>query len=516
MRRCIFQSAAPLVKKSLRGWTRPTSSAYLTTAASGADSNRCPSTSALLCGPTRQTVRYQSTFGSYFAEEDAGVDDQKKKQKIHVPKVDSEELLEMLKLYKRQFRDLYIKALYRVPASAPWPEKYHGYPLGLLIQRVRKAWAVERPPIEMVKQLDAIGFIWEPRKYRDDRLLAALNRYKELHDNLNVSKDFVVPFEDSNWPRELWDYKLGATCHSIRAHNDFFHLRPTLTRMGFLYKRIATSQSAFLSILQSLQVYRSKHKLSYVEDSFVIPADDSDYPVSMRGTPLGKIFQDMVYKGDYEYHHDDVKKLGYCLDGNELQRYFLFKEAVLFYKQEAFPTEDSWLALSNKDRRYGFRIPFSFVVPAQSAHYPVHLWGYTLGEHYNSVVHASAFAAHRVELEKMGLSLKQRNEERFVQILEAARCYRTLHPTAKTVPKHYIVPMDSPDFPPEVWGMKLGSIMKNIRCLGHFRQHHEDLAEMGFAVSPVPPPTAKKEEQAMLNTESPERDAEEVVMDKKL
>ena len=39
--------------------------------------------------------------------------------------------------------------------------------------------------------------------------------YKEIHGNLFVEKDFIVPQTDI-WPRECWDVELGLLVENIR------------------------------------------------------------------------------------------------------------------------------------------------------------------------------------------------------------------------------------------------------------------------------------------------------------
>jgi hypothetical protein len=67
-----------------------------------------------------------------------------------------------------------------------------------------------------------------------------------------------------------------------------------------------------------------------------------------------------------------------------------------------------------------------------------------------------------------------------------------LPPTMKfRVPYAFVVPMDSPDWPPETWGMKLGSAVSSIR-IGHAVYSAMDMerfASIGLDVSPPKPKT---------------------------
>ena len=49
------------------------------------------------------------------------------------------------------------------------------------------------------------------------------------------------------------------------------------------------------------------------------------------------------------------------------------------------------------------------------------------------------------------------------------------------VPTKFIVPRGDPEtWPESTWGVKLGSIVNNIRLKGYYKNHHQELIEMGF------------------------------------
>lgn len=48
------------------------------------------------------------------------------------------------------------------------------------------------------------------------------------------------------------------------------------------------------------------------------------------------------------------------------------------------------------------------------------------------------------------------------------------------VPTLYGIPEDDNHWPEDLWGMKLGTVVKEIRSKGQYKDHKEELVEMGF------------------------------------
>ena len=67
-----------------------------------------------------------------------------------------------------------------------------------------------------------------------ENVLRALRAYKQVHGNLLVPEDFVVPNSESFDP-ELAGLKLGKIAKSIRQLGRFSQFREKLVEMGFVY-----------------------------------------------------------------------------------------------------------------------------------------------------------------------------------------------------------------------------------------------------------------------------------------
>ena len=57
----------------------------------------------------------------------------------------------------------------------------------------------------------------------------SLHVYKELHGDLKVPYDFVVPSE-APWPEDAWGIKLGSRVVTIRSHKIYVKDRLTGSR----------------------------------------------------------------------------------------------------------------------------------------------------------------------------------------------------------------------------------------------------------------------------------------------
>ena len=87
--------------------------------------------------------------------------------------------------------------------------------------------------------LDAMGFVWDEFERRWELVRDALAVYKELHDDLQVPKTFVVP-SAAPWPAEAWGLKLGHRVSDIRSQEHFVKEHPErraeLDAMGFRWR----------------------------------------------------------------------------------------------------------------------------------------------------------------------------------------------------------------------------------------------------------------------------------------
>lgn len=71
----------------------------------------------------------------------------------------------------------------------------------------------------------------------------------------------------------------------------------------------------------------------------------------------------------------------------------------------------------------------------------------------------------------------------FEDVYEALRCFKRLYPDLSTVSKNYVIPEGTDAYPERLWGMKLGSTFIGIKHNGAHKDHHDEIAELGFNLS---------------------------------
>ena len=87
------------------------------------------------------------------------------------------------------------------------------------------------------------------------------------------------------------------------------------------------------------------------------------------------------------------------------------------------------------------------------------------------------YSTHRTELEEMGFKFDSRYS-RWETVRHALSTYKSLHGDL-LVPYAFVIPK-SRDWPEDLWDMKLGGIVANIRNAGCRSTHRAELEEMGF------------------------------------
>ena len=74
---------------------------------------------------------------------------------------------------------------------------------------------------------------------------------------------------------------------------------------------------------------------------------------------------------------------------------------------------------------------------------------------------------------------KGKKGEKIEKIIKWLLVYKGIH-SDMLVPYQFDIPSNTSEWPEEVWGMKLGDIVNNIRNKGYYNEHHDELIEMVF------------------------------------
>lgn len=296
--------------------------------------------------------------------------------------------LNVLQIYKSIYNKLLISATYKVPSEGPWPKEFHGYPLGKKVITVRRNENNIKHDYKC--RLDTLGFIWNPLEYRFLKADKALKIYKELNGHLDVPQGFVVPSKTSDWPEDLWGYRLGLTVYKIRRDDIFPEKRKYLKEMGFIFNKKSSSTYSFSNVKKCLNVYRKKYGSFNVPSSYTIPVDDRDYPEKMRGAKLGAIIENIIHLNYRAKHHKELIKMGVSLVPRLESRLKLYHDAIEYYKNH-YGALDS--------------VPRSFVVPKNSDVFPFQFWGLPLGIILYNIKRRGYYKSYRQKWLDMGIPL---------------------------------------------------------------------------------------------------------------
>jgi hypothetical protein len=126
-------------------------------------------------------------------------------------------------------------------------------------------------------------------------------------------------------------------------------------------------------------------------------------------------------------------------------------------------------------------VPAKFVVPRGDVAYSENAWGLKLGLNLQFIRSEGYYFGHKDRLEALGVNFdaKKIDVRGFDVIYSALEAYKTVHGNL-LVPARFVVPQDDVNYPPETWGMKLGSNVNTIRNRGDYSEHRAKLEELGF------------------------------------
>lgn len=139
-------------------------------------------------------------------------------------------------------------------------------------------------------------------------------------------------------------------------------------------------------------------------------------------------------------------------------------------------------ALKRYKELYGdLLVPSRFEVPDNSSSWPLETWNLKLGNVVTNIRAKRTYKDKREELESIGFQFKPANvniKKGYRRARDAFLRYKELNGDM-LVQYKFIVPC-SPDWPDEMWGMKLGSVANNVRRGSSYFHKRNELEELGF------------------------------------
>jgi hypothetical protein len=310
--------------------------------------------------------------------------------------------------------------------------------------------------------LQSIGFDFNFRTARYVLVKLALLQYKDLYGNILVPQSFVVPRNDRNWPKDLWGMNLGSIVHGIRGGSRYAERRQELLKIGFDFgpQRALYGYSLTKTALMHYKTMSGKGDMR-VPYNFVVPENDERWPVELWGMKLGVLVNN-IKGGNYADKRDDLLNMGFSYDPFQ-SKYEIVRKTLMKYKE------------LNGD----MLVPRQYVVPDDDDRWSRDSMGMKLGSVVYNIRSGSSYADQKDDLLSIGFCFDAL-QARYDILKRSLIRYKELFGDM-LVPKSFEVPRDSDEWPAELWGMKLGIAVRNIRGVkGSYSDKREELISLGF------------------------------------
>lgn len=138
-------------------------------------------------------------------------------------------------------------------------------------------------------------------------------------------------------------------------------------------------------------------------------------------------------------------------------------------------------------------IPIKYTVPMDDANWKRELWGLKLGQKYKDILGREENEKKRALLRALDISCDKLRHRSGCRVELAIQTYKSLYhradsgysdqPTILRIPRQFIVPSADPQWPRELWGMKLGQRINNARNNNRFRAFHDKFRDLGIDIA---------------------------------
>ena len=361
--------------------------------------------------------------------------------------------------YKNLHGNMQVPLDFRVPKNtADWPEESWGLNLGLAANNIRNGLHYRSKRFELEK----LGFHFSPIITKYDTAKTALLSYQRIYGDMLVPFKFVIPKKSDKWPEETWGINLGVMVSNIRSGGSHADKREELISLGFNFNsRIARYELVKLALLKYKNLYGSTR----VPQSFVVPDVSNIWPKGMCGMNLGSIVHSIRGGSRYIEKKQELIDLGFDFDSQKAKYgYSLAKAALLHYKK-----------ISEKGDMH---VPYNFRIPEKSKSWPVEMWGMKLGQVVNNIKGGGNYANQRDDLIKMGFSFDQ-FQSKYQVVRRSLLAYKEINGDL-LVPRKFCIPDGNYQWPKSTWGIRLGTVVYNIRGGSSYSDQKEDLLNIGF------------------------------------
>jgi len=319
-----------------------------------------------------------------------------------------------LRAYHSIHGDLVIPRRFTVPSDDLFPKEWHTVDLSSTVYCLRWWQRNIKEKPDRVAELNKLGFVWERLQPEWNLVLEALITYSVMHGDVLVPNKFMVPHDNSEWPKATWGITLGNCVYRIRARNDFLRGNNAVTRrnqlngLGFVWDVHEHSFRLFYTALRHFAKLEGcgayslgRTKALRVPSTFVVPNSD-DWPKELWGFQIGAkctaVRQKDLYVKNKPDRQQALVELGFRWSGNADLGWLEVVHAAAIYSRMHNRTLD---------------VPYHFVVPVppnlggQFAlsngvdwPWPEHLWGLPLGQRLKDVRIRGAYLSNDTKNER--------------------------------------------------------------------------------------------------------------------
>ncbi|CAB9517101.1 expressed unknown protein [Seminavis robusta] len=322
--------------------------------------------------------------------------------------------IEALKVYYQIHGDLVMPRRYLVPAEQVYPKEWHGVDLASTVYDMKWWLQHVQQQHERVQELNSMGFLWERLQPEWNLVLEALITYSALHGHVMVPGKFVVPYQDTQWPKATWGIPLGNCVYRIRHRDDFLRgdtadsRRDQLDGLNFVWDvqeyRFQLFYTALKHFSDLLEAARKGNTAALrVPSTFVVPHNDNAWPKDLWGYPLGAkcsaVRQKQLYVKGHPHRQQLLENLRFQWHrgtGNASLGWLKVMHAAAIYSK---------LHHRNLDVPYSFKVPH----PPKNADpemrvdtctaaddnnvwpWPEYIWGFPLGQRLKDVRQKDAY-----------------------------------------------------------------------------------------------------------------------------
>ena len=146
-------------------------------------------------------------------------------------KVNYDQLIGALKIYRDIYGNSDVPPEFVVPADELWADDYHNLALGALVEEVLRKGKLRVRNVDVLGALDDVECPWYRSKSEQrvsekfEVILECLKVYKSQFKNLYVGQLFVVP-SCPPWPEAGWGMRLGSRVGTIRSLGSYINGHP--------------------------------------------------------------------------------------------------------------------------------------------------------------------------------------------------------------------------------------------------------------------------------------------------